>query len=136
MTLYDIVSKAQYMQVFSIYLTNAYDQNIPIARGTRNEMLELDAEENEEDFFKHLMCQVEYYHITENGVMVIFIRDEHFEEQASYNYSDEYVKRWDKFNPKTRPWLHGIETEEYTDKYLWKFAGCSKSDSQERSGEG
>ena len=130
MTLYDIVSKAQYMQVFSIYLTNAYDQNIPIARGTRNEMIGLDAEENDENFFNHLMCQVEYYHITENGVMVIFIRDEHFEEQASYNYSDEYVKRWDKFNPKTRPWLHGIETEEYTDKYLWKFAGYSKSDSQ------
>ena len=129
MTLYDIVSKAQYMQVFSIYLTNAYDQNIPIARGTRNEMIGLDAEENEEDFFNYLMCQVEYYHITENGVMVIFIRDEHFEERASYNYSDEYVKIWDTFNPKTRPWLHGIETEEYTDKYLWKFAGCSKSDS-------
>lgn len=131
MTLYDIVSKAQYMQVFSIYLTNVYDQNIPIARGTRNEMIGLDAEENDEDFFNHLICQVEYYHITENGVMVIFIRDEHFEEQASYNYSDEYVKRWDRFNPKTRPWLYGIETEEYTDKYLWKFAGCSKSDSQE-----
>lgn len=135
MTLYDIVSKAQYMQVFSIYLTNAYDQNIPIARGTRNEMFELDAEENEGEFFNHLMCQVDYYHITENEVMVIFIRDEHFEKQASYNYSDEYVKRWDKFNPKTRPWLYGIETEEYTDKYLWKFAGCSKSDSQKRSGE-
>ena len=134
MTLYDIVSKAQYMQVFSIYLTNAYDQNIPIARGTRREMVWLDEKENEEDFFNHLMCQVEYFHITEKRVMVVFIRDEHFEEQASYNYSDEYVKRWDKFNPKTRPWLHGIETEEYTDKYLWKFAGCSKSDGQESEG--
>ena len=131
MTLYDIVSKAQYMQVFSIYLTNAYDQNIPIARGTRSKMLWLDTEENEEDFFNHLMCQVEYFHITEKRVMVVFIRDEHFEEQASYNYSDEYVKRWDESNPKTRPWLHGIETEEYTDKYLWKFVGCSKSDGQE-----
>lgn len=32
MKLYDIVSKAQYMQVFSIYLTNAYDQNILIPK--------------------------------------------------------------------------------------------------------
>jgi hypothetical protein len=122
-TLYDLVSKAQYMQVFSIYLTNAYDQNIPIARGTRTEMIAMDAEENEEDFFRHLMCEVEYFHITDKRIMVVFIRDEHFEDRASYNYSDEYVKRWDNFNPKTRPWLHGIETEEYTDKYLWKFAG-------------
>ena len=81
MTLYDIVSKAQYMQVFSIYLTNAYDQNIPIARGTRREMLRLDVEENEEDFFNHLMCQVEYFHITEKGVMVVFIRDEQSEDK-------------------------------------------------------
>ena len=130
MTLYDIVSKAQYMQVFSIYLTNAYDQNIPIARGTRSEMISMDADENEEDFFKHLMCDVEYFHITDKGVMVVFIRDEHFEEPASFNYSDEYVKRWDNFNPKTRPWLHGIETEEYTNKYLWKFAGYSYSESE------
>ena len=131
MKLYDIVSKAQYMQVFSIYLTNTYDQNIPIARGTRSEMISTDVDENEEDFFNHLMCDVEYFHITDKGVMVVFIRDEHFEEQASYNYSDEYVKRWDRFDPKTRPWLYGIETEEYTDKYLWKFAGYSESEDKE-----
>lgn len=128
MTLYDIVSKAQYMQVFSIYLTNAYDQNIPIARGTRNEMIELDVNENEEKFFNHLMCQVEYFHITEKAVMVIFIKDEHFDEEVSYKYSDEYVERWDEYDPKTRPWLHGFETEEYTDKYLCRFKGYSKSD--------
>ena len=128
MKLYDIVSKAQYMQVFSIYLTNAYDQNIPIARGTRSEMISMDVDGNEEGFFDHLMCDVEYFHITDKGVMVVFIRDEHFEEQASYNYSDEYVKRWNNLDPKTRPWLHGIETEEYTDKYLRKFAGYTESE--------
>ena len=123
MTLYDLVAKAQYMQVFSIYLTNIYDQNIPITRGTRSKMIAMDAEENEEDFFRHLMCEVEYFHITDKRVMGVFIRDEHFEENVSYNYSDEYIKRWDAHDPTTRPWLHGIETEEYTDKYLWKFIG-------------
>jgi hypothetical protein len=131
MTLYDIVSKAQYMQVFSIYLTNVYDQNIPIARGTRSEMLGLDVDENEESFFQHLMCEVEYFHITDKGVIVVFIRDDHFEERASYNYSDAYVKKWKNTDPKTRPWLHGIETEEYTDKYLWKFAGYAESENEE-----
>lgn len=127
MTLYDIVSKAQYMQVFSIYLTNIYDQNIPIARGTRSEMISMDADENEENFFDHLMCDVEYFSVTNKGVIVVYIRDEHFEEQASNRYSDEYVKRWDNLNPKTRPWLHASETEQYTDKYLWMFEGYSES---------
>ena len=127
MTLYDIVSKAQYMQVFSIYLTNIYDQNIPIARGTRSEMISMDADENEENFFDHLMCDVEYFSVTNKGVIVVYIRDEHFEEQASNRYFDEYVKRWDNLNPKTRPWLHAIETEQYTDKYLWMFEGYSES---------
>lgn len=127
MTLYEIVSKAQYMQVFSIYLTNVYNQNIPISRGTRSEMIEND-EDNEENFFNHLMCEVEYYHITKDGVMVVFIKDENYERDASFNYSEDYVKRWDRSDPKTRPWLFGIETEEYTDKYLWTFAGYSESE--------
>ena len=122
MTLHDIVSKAQYTQVFSIYLTNVYDQNIPIARGTRADMIEND-EDNEEDFFNHLMCEVEYYHITKDGVMVVFIEDENYERNASFNYSEDYVKRWNYSDPNTRPWLWGIETEEYTKEYLWKFAG-------------
>jgi hypothetical protein len=115
------------MQVFSIYLTNIYDQNIPIARGTRSEMISMDADENEENFFDHLMCDVEYFSVTNKGVIVVYIRDEHFEEQASNRYFDEYVKRWDNLNPKTRPWLHASETEQYTDKYLWMFEGYSES---------
>jgi hypothetical protein len=115
------------MQVFSIYLTNIYDQNIPIARGTRSKMISMDADENEENFFDHLMCDVEYFSVTNKGVIVVYIRDEHFEEQASNRYFDEYVKRWDNLNPKTRPWLHGSETEQYTDKYLWMFEGYSES---------
>ena len=122
MTLYDIVAAAQYAQLFSIYLTNDYDQNIPIARGTRSDMIEND-EDNEEDFFNHLMCEVVYYHITKYGVMVVFIKDENYERNASYNYSEDYVKSWNYRDPKTRPWLWGIETEEYTKEYLWKFAG-------------
>ncbi len=35
MKLYDIVSKAQYMQVFSIYLTNAYDQKHTDCKGNK-----------------------------------------------------------------------------------------------------
>lgn len=55
--------------------------------------------------------------------MVVFIKDENYEKNASYNYSEDYVKRWNYHDPETRPWLWGIETEEYTKEYLWKFAG-------------
>lgn len=118
MTLYDIVSKAQYLVKFSIYLTNIYDQNIPIARGTRSEIIENDVD-NDENFFQCLMYQVEHFNITKDGVMVVYIRDENYEKD---------VGKWDRFNPKTRPWLWGSETEEYTKEYLWKFAGYKEGD--------
>lgn len=121
MTLYDLVSAGQYMLIYSVYVTNAYDQNIPVSRGTLQEMLGYFVEENDSIFFDHLMDKVEYYHITEKGVMVVFLRDEHFEETADYNYSKEYVEKWDRRNPNTRPYLNGIETEEYTEEYLYKF---------------
>ena len=121
MTLYDLVNAGQYMQIYSVYITNAYDQNIPVSRGTLSEMLGYDVDENDYRFFEHLMDKVEYYHITEKGIMVVFLRDEHFEDSADYNYSEDYVKKWDRRNPKTRPYLFGIETEEYTEKYLYKF---------------
>ena len=121
MTLYDVVSSGQYMQIYSIYITNTYGQNIPVSRGTLSEMLWFVAESGESLFFDHLMDKVEYFHITNKQVMVIFICDEHFEDSADYNYSKEYVARWKNLDPNTRPFLHHIETEEYTDKWLCKF---------------
>ena len=54
MTLYDLLSTGQYMQTYSIYVTNIYNQNIPIARGTLSDMLKYEAEEGEGEFFMHL----------------------------------------------------------------------------------
>lgn len=121
MTLYDLLSAGQYMQMYSVYVTNAFDQNIPISRGTLTFMLAYIVNESDATLFYHLMDKVEYYHTTDDGVMVVFLRDEHFNETADYNYSDDYVKKWDSSDPNTRPYLHGIETEEYTDKWICKF---------------
>lgn len=128
MKLWDILNASQYDQVFSIYKQNCYDQNIPIARGTRPQMLDMDAEVNEEDLFRHMMHEVEYFSINKDGVMVIFLKSENYEGRVEDEYSSEAVERWDRGDPKTRPWLHGIETEEYTDKYLWKFASAEKEE--------
>ena len=119
MKLWDILEASQYMQIFSIYVTNVYDQNIPIARGTLADMQRYNI--NDGEFFVHLMDDVEYFHITEKGVMVLFIRDKHYEEKAEEQYHKDYVMRWDRYDPMKRPYLHTIETEEYTDKWICRF---------------
>lgn len=121
MTLHEIMMSGQYFQVYSVYITNTYDQNIPLARGTLTEILGYMAEEGDTTFFRHLTDKVEYYHITENKVMVVFVRDEHFGETVEYDYSEDYIAKWNNLDPKTRPFLHGIETEEYSDEWLCKF---------------
>lgn len=125
MILWDLLQAAQFDQEFSIYVTNAYGQNIPVVRGRITDMFKLD--EGEYKTFDHIVDKVEYFHITDTGRMVVFLRDEHYDEDASWNYSDEYVSKWDNFNPKSRPWLHAIETEEYTEEYIYKFTEGAKS---------
>ena len=48
MILYDILRVTRYWQRFCCYVTNAYDQNVPIGFGTRRELL--DEEQNDELF--------------------------------------------------------------------------------------
>ena len=47
MKFWDILEASQYMQIFSVYVTNIYGQNIPIARGTRSEIQEYDLDEGD-----------------------------------------------------------------------------------------
>ena len=120
MKLWDILEASQYMQIFSIYVTNIYGQNIPIARGTLSEMWRFDPEW-EGDLFYHMMDDVHYFHVTKNGVMVLYIRDKHYEEPLAKQYFEDYVKQWDKNDPMKRPYLFNSETEEYTDKWICRF---------------
>lgn len=126
MTLFELLDKGQFFQIYSIYLINKYNQNIPISRGTLEEMLAYIVNESDSTLFIHLMDKVEYYHITDKGVMVVFIRDENYEKMAQDNYFEDYVKMWDSSDPNTRPYLHGIETEEYTEEWLWMFPNVGK----------
>ena len=132
MKLWDILEASQYMQIFSIYMTNVYDQNIPIARGTLADMQRYDLDEG--GFFCHLMDDVEYFHITKKGVMVLFLRDEHYEEKAEEQYSQDYVMRWNRRDPRTRPYLHAIETEEYTDEWICRFP-CERDKTESEDDE-
>lgn len=114
MTLWDILDSAQYFQQFTVYVTNAYDQNVLIGRGTRAEMLVQESEGELDRVFGHLMDKVEYFSI-KNSRLIIFLRDEHYNEQLEVQYSEEYVKHWNTLDPSTRPFLYGIETEQFRD---------------------
>ena len=130
MTLYDLISCAQYDQEFSIYLLNSYDQNLPIARGTRGAMLKRDTEDNDEELFRHLMDKVEYFCVRK-CVVVVYVRDDTFDKKMQDQYPQDYVERWDIHDPKSRPFLFTRETEQYTDNYLWKFKGDDEEEAYE-----
>lgn len=111
MTLYDIMDRCQYNQVFHVYVTNVYDQNIEIGHGPRSVIVN---EELTEEGYDHLMDQVDYWSVAPDGSVVVLLRDEHFEERAETLYAKEYIAKWDNLRPETRPWKHSCELEDRT----------------------
>lgn len=114
MKLWDILYTAQYFQQFTIYVMNAYDQNVLIGRGTRAEMLAEEREEGDNTLFNNLQNEVEYFH-TKGSKLIVFVRDANYDKPLEEQYLERQVARWDYKDPKKRPFLYGIETEEYQD---------------------
>ena len=108
-TLHNLLTSCQYPQVFWIYQTNDYDENILLTKGTKQEMLEDD--ENSFDLIDHINDVVEYWTIREDGAMFVRIR---MDDRAKELYSDDYVKKWDRFNPNKRPYLYTAEMDDFT----------------------
>ncbi len=120
-TLHNLLTSCQYLQVFWIYRTNAYDQNILLTKGTKQEMLE--DEKNNFDLLNHINDVVEYWTIREDGAMFVRIRMEQKDEEQYYA---DYVKRCNH-NPNSRPWLYSAEMDDFThtihgsDKYMHPY---------------
>ena len=112
MDLHGLLDTAMYNQELSVYLTNSYDQNLLIGRGTRAEML--DELKNGGTVFSHLKDKVDRW-VIRNGRMIVFIRDENYDKMVEELFLGS--NKWGE-DPENRPWRHGIETEEYTDKYI------------------
>ena len=108
-TLHNLLTSCQYPQVFWIYQMNDYDENILLTKGTKQEMLEDD--ENNFDLLDHINDVVEYWTIREDGAMFVRIR---MDDRAKELYSDDYVKKWDRFNPNKRPYLYTAEMDDFT----------------------
>lgn len=107
--LHNLLTSCQFQQVFWIYMTNEYDQNILLAKGTKQEMLE--DEEMNFDLLDHINDVVEYWTIREDGAMFVRIR---MEDKAEDLYFEDDVKKWDILDPRTRPWLHSAELDDFT----------------------
>ena len=108
-TLHNLLTTCQYQQVFWIYRTNDYDQNILLTKGTKQEMLADD--ESNFELIDHINDVVDYWDIREDGA--VFVRLQ-MEEKAEDLYMDDYVKKWDRSNPKSRPWLFSAEMDDFT----------------------
>ena len=108
-TLHNLLTSCQYPQVFWIYQTNDYDENILLTKGTKQEMLEDD--ENSFDLIDHINDVVEYWTIREDGAMFVRIR---MDDRAKELFSEDYVKKWDRFNPNKRPYLYTAEMDDFT----------------------
>ena len=100
MTLYEMLDVTLYYQQTWIFKKNAYDQNMPIFKGTVSE-----ARKNEDRVWDYLMCKVDHYEC-DTGILVIKVRDEHFEERLEKQYSSSI--KWGIKREK-RPWLHSVE---------------------------
>lgn len=108
-TLHNLLTSCQYPQVFWIYYTNDYDQNILLTKGTIQEMLE-DDEANFE-LLSHINDVVEYWTIREDGAMFVRLK---MTSKAQELFSEDYVARWDRFDPTKRPYLYSAEMDDFT----------------------
>ena len=112
MKLWDILNCSQYTQRFYIFVTNIYGQNLPRGQGSRNELYEnIQSGDEEDDFFSHLMDEIEYFVVRDDKSIVVYLRNEDYEKRCEELYPEEYVKRWDRLKPETRPWRFCSEIE-------------------------
>ena len=71
LTLYEMLDRAMAHQKVWIYENNAYDQNMPLFKGTVNDA-RIEPELRVWDF---LMCEVEFYDCS-NGILFLFDNDQ------------------------------------------------------------
>lgn len=97
MTLYEMLDVTLYYQKVRIYLTNAYDQNMCIFKGT------VDDARSSDLVWDRLMHKVHRYECTKKD-LIIFIENEYYD----YRFEEkEFVSRnWTEDN---RPWKYSIE---------------------------
>lgn len=105
MTLYEMLDRAMAHQTVWIFEHNAYDQNMPLFKGTVN-----DARIDKElVVWDYLMCQVDHYDCS-NNILDIRVKDEYFDQRLEGHYLAS-SQHWGK-SKNERPWRWSIEISE------------------------
>lgn len=92
MNLYELLKVTTYNQVFHCYVVNAFDQNILLGSGVREQLMD----ENECDVFWHLMDKVDCLRIGNDGSIIVQTNDENYNKRVEELYPEHTVKKWSK----------------------------------------
>lgn len=115
MTLWDMLISCVYDAQVCIYVTNAYNENVCLHKG---EVFK--ARRDEESVFLYLGRKVEVWRVIDN-VILIRVKSYKYNKPLKTQYSEEYVKTWDKRKPETRPYRTGFEVIEEVKEYARKL---------------
>lgn len=114
MILWDILNVSKFDQKFEIYVTNMYDQNLPIGNGTRAELMAQEQLETygKDEFlvFDHLQDTIDSYFIRD-GIAIVFVFNEQYKERLEEQYDASYVQKWSWGDRNSRPFLTTWEIE-------------------------
>ena len=100
----------RYDQKMYIYVTNAYDQNVSLGRGTRYDIV--CDEENCDDILPHMLDEVDIISVTPDGGLQILVRDAMYEKPLEEQYDKDYVTTWKNHDKSTRPFRFSAELED------------------------
>lgn len=113
MILLDMLMPCHCDQKFYIYVTNAYDENLPIYKGEKQQIFNGDRQGSCYELFDHLHDKVDLYEVCSKGGIQISVIDEHFDQRVQDWWSSDpkETEKWNDSDPMSRPWLFSCETE-------------------------
>lgn len=104
MILYDMLNCTYYYQKVWIYVTNVYDQNMLVFKGTVQE-----ARGDADSTWDFLTCEVDHYSLEECGILLITVKNKYYEERLETQYTQS--DRWGK-KKEERPYLYWNEIKQ------------------------
>lgn len=109
MTLYEMLDATHCCQPVCIYETNAYEQNMPLFKGT------IDEARTDDTVWNALINEVEQYHICVPNILVIKVKSKRYDNHFEEHYSSS--EKWGK-DISQRPWRYSIEIDHETKTYF------------------
>lgn len=119
MTLGDMLNSCGNSNYVCIYATNIYNENVCLYKGSV-----LEATNDIENIIPYLGKKVKWWHVI-NGIIVIIVKNFKHNKSLKTQYSEEYVKKWDRRKPETRPYRTFFEVLKEVREYAQKLKGTS-----------